>query len=352
MSLAIPIEALPKLVRDARTVDRSGVAACVCLIYEIFITFDQEVEYIWKSRWTLPKVLYLWTRYFALFVQVIAIAESTSMKVTTTVCAGWAYFEGITGQMLVMGVELLLMLRVWALYKRDRRVLYFLVALYIAEVTANTVILGMSLPGIKSVPPLRGLFPPDFPLSGCFPIKVPKFFFSYWIPTLIFESVLFILMTLNFVRLARGNKPMPLLTLFFRDGTVYYAVIFAALLIQVLLYELVNSALAQVAIGWQLTMFSIMGARLVLNLRAASVGRSDYETVEMIKFEKRSHLKTIGHSSEGTDSTLNSRGDGGHLRMGTTSIWDGGASTEHDSHDMEHGMPPGAEGWIAEWERV
>ncbi|TDL18509.1 hypothetical protein BD410DRAFT_497259 [Rickenella mellea] len=350
---AIPIEALPKLVRDARIADVSGVAACACLFYDIFITIDQEVEYIWKSRWTLPKVLYLFARYFAVFVQILATAESTSLKVTSTVCAGWAYFEGITGQMLVMGVELLLMLRVWALYKRDRRVLCLLVAIYLAEVTANTVILGMSLPGIKSVPPLHGLFPPDFPLSGCLPTTVPKFFFSYWIPTLIFESILFILMCINFVRLAWENQPMPLLTLFFRDGTLYYAVIFAALLIQTLLYELVNSALAQVAIGWQLTMFSIMGSRLVLNLRAASDARSNPETLELIKFEEGSYLKTTGYRSGGTNSVLTSnRGDGGKFRVGSTSFWDVGAPTEHTIHDMECGTPPDADGWIAEWERV
>ncbi|TDL18499.1 hypothetical protein BD410DRAFT_793204 [Rickenella mellea] len=351
---AAQIEALISLVRGANIADRSEVAACSCLVFDIILTIDQEVEYIWRSKWTLPKCLYLWARYFALFMQVIAIAETTSLKVTPTICAGWAYFEGITGQLLIMGVELLLMLRVWALYKRDKRILYFLIALYVAEITANTVILGMSLPSLTTVAPLHGLFPPGFPLSGCFPTKVPGFFFSYWIPTLVFESILFILMLFNFVRLARENTPMPLLTLFFRDGTVYYAVIFAALLIQVLLYELDNTAIKQVAIGWLLTMFSIMGTRLVLNLRAASVGAAELETVEMMKFKTRSNLKSIGHSSQGTDSNLyNTNGGRRQLNVRFNGDKNGGVtSMESESQDIEYGTPPGDSGWISEWERV
>ncbi|TDL18500.1 hypothetical protein BD410DRAFT_900816 [Rickenella mellea] len=344
MATATSIEALFKLVRDSQTVDRSGVAAIACLVYDIFITIDQEVDYVWKSRWTIPKYLYLWARYFALFIQIVATAEQTSTQVTNKVCAGWAYFEGITGQMLVMGIELLLMLRVWALYKRDRRMLYILVALYIAEVTANTVILGMALPGLTSVAPLRTLFPPGFPLSGCLPTSVPKFFFSYWIPTLVFEGILFILMFINFVRLAREHTPMPLLKRFFRDGTVYYAVIFAALLVQVLLYELVNSALSEVAIGWQLTMFSIMGSRLVLNLRAASVGPADNETVELVDLSMHSHVRPAAHGSEKVNYITGSQG---HLRMGTTRVWDGG-----HYHDVERVTAPSTDGWISEWERI
>lgn len=45
---------------------------------------------------------------------------------------------------------------------------------------ANSAILGLALTKIVSVAPLRGIFPPGFPLSGCFPIFVPSYFYSYW----------------------------------------------------------------------------------------------------------------------------------------------------------------------------
>ncbi|KLO19620.1 hypothetical protein SCHPADRAFT_935121 [Schizopora paradoxa] len=267
----IPIESLPGLLSDARTVDRSGVAATACLAYDILISFDQEVEYIWKSSWSFPKFLYLFSRYFTLIVQLVDTSESTSFSVTNN---SWTYFEAAAGQLVIMGVEISLMMRVYALYKRDKRILTLLLALYFSEILSSSLILGLGLKKIVSIAPLRGLLPPDFPLSGCFPLNVPGFFFSYWIPTLIFESVLFVLMVINFLRFTMIHKTrVPLLTLFVRDGTLFYAVIFvtlATLLTQVLLYELVNSALAQVAISWQLTVLSIAGSRLILNLRANS----------------------------------------------------------------------------------
>lgn len=96
--------------------------------------------------------------------------------------------------------------------------------------------------------------------------------------------------------------------------------IFATLLIQVLLYELVNSALAQVAIAyvieflhlrnlndahpsliitvsWELTVFSVAGSRLILNLRASAVQGSNpgmgLETLEMIKFDKNPQSPSV-----------------------------------------------------------
>jgi len=184
----IPIESLPGLLTDARTVDRSGVAATACLAYDILITWDQEVEYIWKSPWTVPKFLYLFSRYFTLIVQLVNTSESTSFSVTNKYCQNWTNFEAITGQLIIMGVEISLMMRVYALYGREKRILALLLALYFSEVLSNSLILGLSLKKIISIAPLHGLLPPDFPLSGCFPIVIPGFFFSYWIPTLIFES--------------------------------------------------------------------------------------------------------------------------------------------------------------------
>ncbi|KAL0575100.1 hypothetical protein V5O48_006876, partial [Marasmius crinis-equi] len=33
------------------------------LLYDYLLTFSEEVELIWKARWTIPKVLFLIMRY-------------------------------------------------------------------------------------------------------------------------------------------------------------------------------------------------------------------------------------------------------------------------------------------------
>ncbi|KAJ6451675.1 hypothetical protein C8R47DRAFT_300750 [Mycena vitilis] len=60
------------------------VAAVTFLAFDICTSFDQEVKYIWKERWSLPKVLYLFCRYYGLldllFVLVVATHEEVSVK--------------------------------------------------------------------------------------------------------------------------------------------------------------------------------------------------------------------------------------------------------------------------------
>lgn len=43
------------------------VASCVVLMYDWMITFKQEVELIWRQRWSLMTVLYLAARYGGMF---------------------------------------------------------------------------------------------------------------------------------------------------------------------------------------------------------------------------------------------------------------------------------------------
>ncbi|CAK5263105.1 unnamed protein product, partial [Mycena citricolor] len=40
-------------------------ATATLLIYEILVTFDQEVERVWSLRWRLPKFLFFLNRYVA-----------------------------------------------------------------------------------------------------------------------------------------------------------------------------------------------------------------------------------------------------------------------------------------------
>jgi len=42
----------------------SNAAALTLLVYDIFLTMGKEVTYIWGARWSIPKALYLFGRYY------------------------------------------------------------------------------------------------------------------------------------------------------------------------------------------------------------------------------------------------------------------------------------------------
>lgn len=51
------------------------VAFLALLVYDWIISLDREVSRIWRSDWSLVKVLYLYTRYAPLSVMTIAAEE-------------------------------------------------------------------------------------------------------------------------------------------------------------------------------------------------------------------------------------------------------------------------------------
>ncbi|ESK87668.1 hypothetical protein Moror_1890 [Moniliophthora roreri MCA 2997] len=47
--------------------ERFAYLACATLIlYEYFLQLGAEVEFFWKQRWSVAKVLFLWSRYYGL----------------------------------------------------------------------------------------------------------------------------------------------------------------------------------------------------------------------------------------------------------------------------------------------
>lgn len=54
------------------------VASSVGFIYDWALTFEQEVELIWRQRWSLMTVLYLSVRYCGILYVVIYILPSVS----------------------------------------------------------------------------------------------------------------------------------------------------------------------------------------------------------------------------------------------------------------------------------
>ncbi|EJU02734.1 hypothetical protein DACRYDRAFT_21718, partial [Dacryopinax primogenitus] len=54
----------------------SRYAATALFVYDILISFADEVEYVWKSKWSSPKVLYFIVRYFGVAAAIFTSAIS------------------------------------------------------------------------------------------------------------------------------------------------------------------------------------------------------------------------------------------------------------------------------------
>ncbi|KAJ3924704.1 MAG: hypothetical protein NXY57DRAFT_969251 [Lentinula lateritia] len=57
-------QALQIVISQQQHVKYITVAGLTFLVYDIFINFYREVKYIWKSKWSFPKALYVFIRYY------------------------------------------------------------------------------------------------------------------------------------------------------------------------------------------------------------------------------------------------------------------------------------------------
>ncbi|KAF8876334.1 hypothetical protein BD779DRAFT_1677838 [Infundibulicybe gibba] len=132
---AIPVpDNLSQIFADGRLTNYAAIASITLLAFDHILTFGEEVELIWKSRWNIFKVVYLWQRYFAL----ISLSGLTVGELLDEIKA--LDLEAIITTVIIFVVDFVLVVRVWTLYARSRRVLVFLVILTILEAVAMLIV--------------------------------------------------------------------------------------------------------------------------------------------------------------------------------------------------------------------
>ncbi|KAG1883406.1 hypothetical protein F4604DRAFT_288577 [Suillus subluteus] len=127
------------------------VAASIGVMYDWVLAFGQEVELIWRQRWSLMTVLYLTVRYIGIIyagmniqmaVQIIPLQDSVSLIM---------YFALYwTTWVLISIFGVIMFARLYAMYQRSRKVLVLLVAVFAAIIIANTVMLTINMKYISA----------------------------------------------------------------------------------------------------------------------------------------------------------------------------------------------------------
>ncbi|KAG2034941.1 hypothetical protein BDR03DRAFT_1012961 [Suillus americanus] len=124
-----------------------GVAACVGLMYDWALTFGQEVELVWRQRWSLMTGLYLGVRYFGILIAAIYILYGVpTISWTDTYSSGWImYVVWYWARALVFGMLwVIIITRLHAMYQRSRKILIFLIVTFLADNIFNGVVAVMA----------------------------------------------------------------------------------------------------------------------------------------------------------------------------------------------------------------
>ncbi|KAJ7719844.1 hypothetical protein B0H16DRAFT_1897062 [Mycena metata] len=264
-----PAQRIPDetILGDARLTNYFAASAIAVLVTDYFATIHEEVEFVWNRRWSIPSSLYLWVRVvlFDLFLGFTEIIQNRYMTMLTVISCLLFMFkeinsdntyvshqpfivaEGLVSTLLVISFDLMLTLRVWVLYGKTRRGAWLLFPLLLAELGSMLVILLLPATYLNDFVHLGPRLP------GCYfttPVMRGPYFALFAAPPLFVTFLMFILTVYKCSKVLSKDKSidMPIITLFMRDGIIWFVVVFGIDGAQMIVWAMGRATLTQVLI--------------------------------------------------------------------------------------------------------
>ncbi|EKM52421.1 uncharacterized protein PHACADRAFT_186572 [Phanerochaete carnosa HHB-10118-sp] len=261
------------ILTQTRSVSYSEVASITLLTWDTIVTFSEEVELIWEKNWTPAKGMYLVARYlpwvFQLALLPLNIGGSTGLRFSIIECKRWMTVQAVILQLIITSVDAILITRVYALYNRSRALLGVLSALFLAELFGLSYILAVVTPKLTFN-------------DECFVTSSPSLFVVYWIVSLAFETILFVLTLVKFgCAVKQGWGRRPVMRDFVTDGTWAYTLIFVTMLVNAMLYKFNTTPLAGGCSPFS-PLQVYQGSRVILNPRRRNISRVSITSSEPI----------------------------------------------------------------------
>ncbi|EIN05848.1 hypothetical protein PUNSTDRAFT_145755 [Punctularia strigosozonata HHB-11173 SS5] len=287
--------ALEQLLGDLWSVRVASIATLAWLVYDTILMMKDEIRFIWFSKRSTTKWLYLSLRYLTLGSLATNVYVNVTAGLSTSVCKSWLWYITIGGSTLTTAMgSVVLVLRLYALYSRSRSVLLFSSALLAVNIAAILAVACVTIPSTRAVTSESEL---GLSMPGCF--FVNEGFITLQIAPSITDSVvhaIYFFMTLrhfltNFRQHIHHWHMAPTLHLLMRDSAAYFLALFANALFY-LVFHLQYAHRELQLLGQPLVManIAIAATRLVLNLRceagkSGALATEEEDDVELSKIE-------------------------------------------------------------------
>jgi len=263
---------------------RTAIAALAFLVWEILITFDDEVQYIWpKPNTAWIKAIFLFLRYFPLCIQlcnrVLDEMVIQEQHLNASALRTWYISQVVVAHLTMTGVEFVMMARVYALYHNRRWVGWGFVCLLLAETIIMIIGLLVTLPGVHFK-------------AQTFVTAVPHSFAYIGISALFSQAIILILTLTRYIRGQWSGTSLG--TLLIREGSFVYLIFFVTTLAAVV-YSIRGMSLGMTEYAWYMSIIPTSGCRLIINMQRLPSSRvSDSGSHTDVEFE----LTTLHDNAE------------------------------------------------------
>jgi len=277
MSLSSLFKPLYQAIGDIEAIRCAQLASSSIIVFDHVVTLDLEVDLIWRSSWSFGKVLFIINRYYTLFSAVFNNYSFFSTSLSDSFCRKFFHWQGWTGLVACVLAEIILQMRLYALYSLNKKILALMVTSFIVTSTMSGIIMGRVLASITATArPFAFLrLEPLSDVVFCDPSNISSRFFTFWIPMLANECLLCFLALVRGCQTFRSGGTLfrssrRLVGILIRDSVLYFIVIMSTYLTCLLVWILGRQTLLEVPIGFSVAMSCVLANRIILNVRAAN----------------------------------------------------------------------------------
>ncbi|KAI5828236.1 hypothetical protein K523DRAFT_244942 [Schizophyllum commune Tattone D] len=228
------------------------------------LTLRPQVRYVWPQKMNVGKAIYLWIQW---------LARIHPAMTNPMLCIIMDPVDRLSGAVLLWSVEIIMQLRIYAIYERSAKVAYVNILLFLISIAGFFYVLITNVllreDAIKHVL--------DLPLMGCPAIQTATEW-AQWLPATIFEGILFGFVLyrsfrINFRNL-RAGRGVSLYEVIIKDQIRYWVGI-STLLVLCNLMVVGTTKIPWFGFGPFHAGLGVSTTRMLLNIREAAE-RTDY----------------------------------------------------------------------------
>ncbi|KAG1754759.1 uncharacterized protein EDB91DRAFT_1242004 [Suillus paluster] len=242
------------------------VAVAVAVLYDHVLTFSSEIDYIWRRSPSLVTALYLLDRYLGDIIVIVGAYLCLTEDASTEVRA-W-------GTLLISWLtQCIMQLRIYAMYRRSRRILVLLVLAFFGEVFAVVVIIWKTIGPTSKFVVTNEAYPGKHLCSFS---GINTNFTYLFIPVFCFEILLFSLAIRVSLNNIRDKRRLPgasilcvdsFMSILLRDSILYFFINLAMCAILMGLWRNAAEMHANISIPFVMLVETVIGSRMVINFK-------------------------------------------------------------------------------------
>ncbi|PVF96009.1 hypothetical protein CPB86DRAFT_787430 [Serendipita vermifera] len=247
------------------------------MLWDMFLTFSDEVAFIWPARFSFVKIVFLFNRYVTPIVIAVNLWTLSGHARNLSATVLWFTLALLIESLSISCVSLVVALRLYAFQVATRRVFLFLLALWALTFVST---LGLLIRNF-----LLRMDAMRFITSGKYSTCTGQVIDAWtsWLPLTLEHGLLCVFLFLNALKTPRSSQTA-LLAIMYRQGIFFYAITFTLFFFALIMFRFMSLMWFLLPLYMTWILCQIFMSRLLIGVKT---------TQAFENFVPQLHLSTI-----------------------------------------------------------